>query len=42
MTLPVTAECVDDLLNEVHQALLNGGIWNTQLKEQILRFWEST
>lgn len=32
MTLLVTAECVDDLLNEVHQASLNDGIWNTPTK----------
>lgn len=32
MTLLVTAESVDDLLNEVHQAILNNGIWNTPTK----------
>lgn len=32
MTLLVTAECVDDLLKDVHQAILNDGIWNTPTK----------
>lgn len=32
MTLLVTAECVDDLLNDVHQAILTGGLWNTPTK----------
>ncbi|MCQ0594652.1 thymidylate synthase [Klebsiella pneumoniae] len=32
MTLLVTAECVDDLLNDIHQAILTDGLWNTPTK----------
>ncbi|HIH5243067.1 TPA: thymidylate synthase, partial [Raoultella ornithinolytica] len=32
MTLLVTAECVDDLLKDVHQAILTDGLWNTPTK----------
>lgn len=36
MTLLVTAECVDDLINDVHQAILADGLSNDPTKGSTL------